>query len=1067
MSKGNSDAKAGVGSVCGPWMPFILLLAVTALHAAPPYRVEHIGGGAGLSQSHVYHILQDSRGLMWFATRDGLNLYDGYKFTVFRHIPFDSSSPANSGIRAIAETADGAIWIGVGSLGLNRLDRRSRRCTLYRFEQDDPRKLSGKQISCLRVDRAERLWVGTDNGLFSYHPRRERFSRVGLEGTSAPVSVADIFEDRKGTLWVSDHSHNLYRLQTATQTLELVQPETGGYQILGEDGSGALYLGSHNGTYDPGDPLLYSFDPRSGRCTPLLSEFAPLPDLLQQPCEIHTLGIDRRGALWLRILPAQLNLDRLQTGGIFRLTGRGEPAFGPIDEACQADGMDHSFFNSTDGIVWIGGSRGLVKLPPNYSRFTTHRHSADRGSLSHDVIRSVYVDSRGTLWVGTRLGLNRWSDSTRTWQRFTYSSETVSQREAAMVDHNTINVVHEDRDGSLLLGSNAGLKRLNRKDGVLSDAGYHGSDNEGYDYSRVFALHRDSTGLLWVGTLQRGIILYDWNKRRVGRIQADPSGDYSGGLVWCMQRDSFGQFWVGTSNGLNRLIPGTRSFVVYQPDSQRRDALSGENICALFEDRDRRLWAVAHGAGINRYERERDSFTPLTTRDGLPEDAVYGLLQDASGALWLSGNKGLSCYRPQEKIFRNYTDRDGLQSNEFTFNAHAAGPDGRLYFGGVKGLSDFHPQEIQDNPHVPPIIITAFNVFDSLWCSEIRDGDTLAIDYRQNFISFEFAALDYCDPGQNQYAYQLTGFNTTWVYSGARRRAEFTNLDPGTYTFRVKGSNNDGVWNNKGVALTLIIHPPFWLSLWFRVATIGGGILIIGLTILVRVRASLSRNLLRRRMLEYRLLSLRLRMNPHFIFNSLTSIEYLMMSGDVDRAGEYLNRFAQLVRSILDNANSSTLPIAEEINNLKLYLELEALRFQQAFHYDIRIDPRLDVHTDQIPSMLIQPYVENALRHGMIHTIEQGCVTISLRRFGTVLQCVIEDNGIGRARARARQRRVHPPLAMSLCGERLQLLNHTRRDQVSSTIRDLYKSDGSPCGTRVELRIPLEGRRSDNERRTS
>jgi len=526
-----------------------------------------------------------------------------------------------------------------------------------------------------------------------------------------------------------------------------------------------------------------------------------------------------------------------------------------------------------------------------------------------------------------------------------------------------------------------------------------------------------------------------------------------------MAEDSRGDLWIGTNGGVCRWIPQTNSFKQYRNDPKNPRSVCGNNIWWIYQDGAGRLWVTAFGGGLSLYHPETDDFTSITMKEGLPTTSVVGVLDDEQGRLWISTNAGLVLYDPEKgQVLRVYDEGDGLQSKEFSYKALFKASDGELFFGGIYGLNSFYPSKLKDNPYIPPIAITSVRIFDREVRSEMFDGDTIEITYDENFLSFEFAALDYTNPSKNRYAYMLEGVDRDWVNCGSRRYVSYTNLDPGVYQFRVKGSNNDGLWNEHGASITLRILPPWWMTTWFRVTAGSIGLILVTLGVVLRVQAIRRKHLLERRILESQLQALRSQMNPHFVFNSLNSIQYLILHSDEYSASEYLSKFARLVRIILDNSRRPSISLDKEVESLLVYLELESLRFEGQMEYSLEISPELMSEEYHIPSMLIQPYVENAVRHGIRHKESGGRVTIAIAQREDSLYCTIEDNGVGRKRALELKRRSgiqHESVGMSTTKERLDILNAGREKSISVKVTDLYDMTETPCGTRVELCIPI------------
>jgi anti-sigma regulatory factor (Ser/Thr protein kinase) len=471
------------------------------------------------------------------------------------------------------------------------------------------------------------------------------------------------------------------------------------------------------------------------------------------------------------------------------------------------------------------------------------------------------------------------------------------------------------------------------------------------------------------------------------------------------------------------------------------------------------LW-LGTSRGLNKFEKENDKFSYYTEKHGLPNNVINGILEDKNGHLWVSTNKGLSQFDPMSETFKNFDAQDGLQSNVFGLNANCMLESGQLAFGGINGFNIFDPSDITSNAYIPDIVITDFNVYgESVQTNrDIHELDEIRLSYEENFITIEYAALDFTNPEKNQYAYKLEGFNDDWIYPGNNNTAVYTNLNPGSYTFKVIGSNNDGIWNEEGASLNIIILPPFWQTLWFRLILVL--LFLLGLYLLIHViRDREKKNSeIREKMTELRMQALRAKMNPHFIFNTINSIQYFLTSNEKRTALEYLSKFARLMRLTLEFSDKTSISISEELESLRLYLDLEKLRFENKFDYEIDVDPHIDTLRIMIPNMLIQPYVENAVKHGIQNKMDTGMVKISLKKGENEIYYVIEDNGIGiRKSLELKQHEdiMQKSSGMEITRNRINMLNLDQKENERLEITDLSEENAEKTGTKVEITIPI------------
>lgn len=448
------------------------------------------------------------------------------------------------------------------------------------------------------------------------------------------------------------------------------------------------------------------------------------------------------------------------------------------------------------GCVWVGTEDGgLNRFDPRSGRFVHHRHNpANPKSLPHDYVSALMTDARGAVWVGTYGGgFARFEAASGEFRRYVHDPSSPSRLYNAY-----ISAFAEDRNGNIWIGTwISGVFVINR-DGRILKAFMHDKSKPGsLPDNDVRSLTMDQSGTMWVGTAHGGIGRYD------------SAGD---------------------------------AFRWYRKDPANPRSLSSNYVQTIMQDRKGGLWIGTFGGGLNRLDPVSGECAHITQQHGLPNNVVYAVLEDHSGMLWISTNNGICCFDPVKSTCVNFTRHDGLQADEFNFNAACRGPEGALYFGGVNGFNIVRPGQIRHNPHVPPVVITGFRVFDRPvpHPSASFTDSCITLGYEENFFTFEYAALDYSLPDRNAYAYILEGLDRAWVMAGTRRLASYTNLEPGKYTFRVRGTNNDGVWNATGTSVRIVIEPPFWKTLWFRIVAVLLGIAAVTVAYRLRV-ASLLR----------------------------------------------------------------------------------------------------------------------------------------------------------------------------------------------------------------------------------
>ena len=815
----------GASQVAG--MPRIGLVANRGI------RFERILVEQGLSQNTVNCILQDSKGFMWFGTEDGLNRYDGYNFTVYRHSPDDPHSLSDNTIRAAYEDHLGVLWIGTGGGGLNAFDRVTERFTHYRHDPKDAHSLSYDTVTAVYEDSEGALWIGTRRGLNRFDRESGEFVRYRFRRGSYQVTA--IHEDESGVLWVGT-SDGLARFDRKTG--KFVHYENISYDVrslsndmvrsICQDREGVLWVGTGGGG-------LNRFDWENEQFTHYLMDPGDIPGFVYN--DVTSVYEDQAGVLWVGT----------DGGGLYQFDRETEQFEVYRTVPHQSDSLSSNYVRSVyqdrQGILWIGTwDGGVNKYDWSKEKFVHYQNDPNTSnSLSHNHVLSIFQDRDGVLWIGTGgRGLDRFD---RAKGKFTHYQHNPGDPHSLSNDY--VMSIYQDIQGVIWVGtSGGGLDRLNPETGQFVNYQNTVDDSTTLSSNVVEAIHQDRVGTLWIGTMGGGLNRFDTVTKQFSHYRYashDPS-TLSSDNVTSIYEDQWGVLWIGTrGGGLNRFDHENERFVRYQSDPDDPNSLSDDAVSSLYEDQAGILW-VGTDRGLNRFDRIQGTFTRYDEQHGLPSDAVSGILGDDRGFLWLSTKKGLSRFDPRTETFRNYGVDDGLQG--YDFGAYHKSRSGEMFFGGVNGLNAFQPDDVRDNPYVPPIVLTRLTQGGegvSIGTS-VEAVETITLHWPKNFFEFEFAALNYIQPEKNQYAYMLEGLDKDWNLVGSTRFAQYTNLPGGTYRLKLKGSNNDGVWNETGAALTIIIVPPFWVTWWFRGAVV---LALIGSVIggyRLRVRNFESRN---------------------------------------------------------------------------------------------------------------------------------------------------------------------------------------------------------------------------------
>jgi signal transduction histidine kinase/ligand-binding sensor domain-containing protein/CheY-like chemotaxis protein len=777
-----------------------LAFAVAIALPAQEVRFGHLTRADGLSSSSVSGIVQDSRGFLWFGSKGGLNRYDGYSFVVYANEPFNENSLSHNLVQTVYMDSGDILWAGTYR-GLNRFDTGSKKIVRYVHDASDATSLSNDVVTAVFRDTSGRLWVGTLDGLNVLDEETGKFKRYGdsadKSGALSNDTVRAILETRDGTVWIGTYG-GLYRYEDGSDAFSKYSADGPGasalpsdlVMTLAEDPQGNLWAGCWGGGLA-----------RISRDRKTLTSWS-LPDN-----KIYSLSAAFEGVVYAGTWG----------GGLIELDA-GTGAYtvyksDPNRPFSLSHDVIYSLFVDSAGLLWIGTNGGGVhKLDRGRDRFVLYRHEpSDPGSIAKGAVQTVFEDSAGTLWVGTyNGGVCRLDPGSTRFVR--YVNDPKNPRS---LSNDIVNGMIEDDSGAIWLATNEGLNRLDRATGRFTR--YAGGELGGgaMPDPTVYAIAKDSEGRHWYGYFRKGAERYDPRTGERLRFTYDPKDNrsLSDNLVYFIMEDSRKQVWIGTNGGLNRYDPAIGGFVRYKHNAFDRTSLPGDSIRCMLEDSLGRLWFGSGPGGLSLLDQETGTFTHVGKADGLSDDNVNALQEDGQGRIWVATNYGLFVYDPETKDVKALDLQDGLQGYEFSGGSFK-NSRGELFFGGANGLNRISGAALRPNPHIPPVRVTSFKVFDSVPATtqDVADLREIRLTHEENFVSIEFASLDFADPPSNRYAYMLEGFDKDWIYSGSRRYASYTNLPGGDYLFRVKASNNHDVWNEDGVRLRIVVSPPFWVT---------------------------------------------------------------------------------------------------------------------------------------------------------------------------------------------------------------------------------------------------------------
>ncbi|MFZ0456291.1 MAG: two-component regulator propeller domain-containing protein [Ignavibacteriaceae bacterium] len=839
--------------------PVILFPQESSLEQADRINYVHILSEDGLSQNTVHSIIQDKEGFIWFATEDGLNKYDGYNFKVYKNNPLEKNSIPDNFIWTIYEDRSGTLWVGTNNKGLCRFDRSTEQFITYNNIPGNPATPVHNNVRAIYEDKEGNLWIGTEGGLDKFDKKKNIFIHFrNMPGDPNSLSnnvVLSVFEDNSGEIWFGNNdglsefnkksnkftNYSLNSLNDANSTNNVV------FSIC-EDKAGYLWVGTLNGLvkFNKKDKTFKRY---------LMGTPGPYGSNINR---INSLLEDKNGLLWIATGSGLFQIDNSKNVSGENLK--------PYNTNMLTGNNVLSLYEDNSGLIWIGTAEdGVIKFDKERIKFKYFAHDAfNPSSLSYGTIRAIYKEDNGNLWVGTLGGgLNKLEPSSG---KFIHYKNNPDNKYS--LSDNSVSAIFKDSYGYLWVGTwrgglNKSVLPLSKTSGNLKFKHYKNEPAEPNSLSNnlIQSIFEDSDRRLWIGT---GIGLNLYNRQNDNFIifknnPDNPNSISEDQVQSCIIEDRNGNMWIGTWNGLNKLTSAELKNVLKNPSSvkfihfrntQNNLGLSDDRVISAYEDRDDNLWFGTYGGGLNMLSPEEQNkrepnFIHYTIKDGLPSNVIYAIQGENSGQIWISTDNGLSSINIRVDNIRNYDANDGLQGNQFFWGASFKSSNNELFFGGTKGLNAFYPGELRRNNHIPPIVITSFQIFNkpveinvnnSPLKKSITETKEIELSYGQNVFSFEFSALDYVSPYKNRYAYMMEGFDENWIYSGNRRYITYTNLDPGKYVFKVKGSNNDGIWNEKGVQLTIKILPPLWRTWWFITLASITILGIIGLIIYFRIK---------------------------------------------------------------------------------------------------------------------------------------------------------------------------------------------------------------------------------------
>ncbi|MBN2012712.1 response regulator [candidate division KSB1 bacterium] len=767
-------------------------------------KFEHLSIADGLSNGTVNCIMQDSRGFMWFGTSDGLNKFDGYNFTTYKSTTETQSSTNSYEVVALMEDSHANIWIATKRSGLNLYDRYTERIANIVPAMDVNHVVEASYVFCIMEGNAGNIWFGTITGLYTYNPQTQTFSKFLSDSSNVRSlsnnSIRCLFEDRKQRLWIGTADGlNLYDRETS----DFVRYLTAGtnetpMDIRGiyEDANGQLWLSVYFGG-------LICFDPDKNTVKLYLHNNGDSGTISTN--QLFCIAGDDQGKLYIGTENGGLNIFNIQTEEFSQYV------FNVDDEKSINSNSIYSIYVGNNGMLWLGTFNGGINYTSNQSQ-GFHHYKVTQGGLNNPYILSIAEDRYRNLWIGTDGGgLNVLDQKTGHYQHYMHDKNDPSSLSA-----NEVTAVFIDSYDQIWVGTyRGGLDLFDPQSGTFTHSRNDPADSLTIRHNFIQTIFEDRDRNLYIGSFT-GLDQYNRKTKTFRRFNYPIIQDG----VLSMLEDSRGNLWIGTYQGLSFVDKKGYTVINYIHDFNDETCAVPDICYALWEDRNGHVW-VGAAKGLFRFDKTEQRFVRYQTSDGLPNNYVAGIAEDRQGNLWLNAGQQIlkmahATQFSEKPIFTSFGIHEGVKGLYLS-------KSGDIYFGGNNGLNVFSPDRMTQNPYIPPVVLTNLKIFnkdvpigidDSPLKQHITETTELTLAHRQSVFTFEFAALNYIFPEKNQYAFIMDGFEKEWNYVRTQRSATYTNLDPGEYVFRVRGSNNDGVWNETGAAIRIKIIPPWWQTSW-------------------------------------------------------------------------------------------------------------------------------------------------------------------------------------------------------------------------------------------------------------
>lgn len=999
-----------------------------------------------LSSNIVTSIEQDKNGMMWFGTKRGLNSYDSYNFEEYGQ----QDGIINAMITDIRSVGD-TLFIGTEK-GLCVYDIKNKKATNF-FAESDTRVIPDNYVYYISKPVNGRITICTKGGTSVYDLKTKKFRIPKVNNYMPDYEVRCVEYVESNDSWLVATSNGLVIYQDDNQTLRHFNSVKNYDNTLPDNDLKCMckvtdelvFIGTSNG--------ICVLDAKNGNIK-------------------------------------RIDLNKLITNQSLKLD---------VSNIIPFTDNEVMISTYTNGLYIYNYQNNTAS---HISKFNTLH------PISENYIYDIYKDDQGNIWVATFTGLNRFENNLAK-----FSTVSIFENGSML----SINYFLEMQDDNILIGTGSGIKVFNINDKSIVDfKTFFNSKDDYFESLYVYSFYHDKDNRIWVGTRNSGLYIYDIELDKVIDVAKDyniPKLEHA--VVREMVLDDYDNMWVATNMGLCCLNLKDKTHLFYNADKKNINAIPNNDIFDLLLADS--LIYITTGDGLSTYHYDTDSFVTYHLSDSLTKDdvvknygffdivegedgryyigsysngmlafspdtkqfktskradnigiMVYAIIPDNNGYLWASTSKGIMKYSLSTKEMTSYDVSDGLQGNEFIPNAFLRSTSGLIFFGGFNGFNYFRPDEIGLETVAPKVIVTKMLTSDGKRYRYLMHGDTIHLSHEENSFEIEFATLNLLRKNMVRYSYMLDNYDEEWTtHNSSHRYVDYNKMRPGTYVFKIRASNEVNVWTEEPMELIIIIHSVWYQKTWFKILIIL--LIVMSAYVVIRQRIKIVRQKreqkriiaeLETQMLQLKQKTLQLQMNPHVIFNTLNSIQQYILNNDVENAVSYLSSFSKLMRRILNNSNERYVLLSEELDAVSLYLKLESMRLGNRFSYNVEVDSNIDANNVEIAPLIIQPFVENAIIHGLVPKKDDCFLSIRVSKISEdKLLCVVEDNGVGRKfseKMKQDKGGIHRSYGMSITRRRLETLTKISNEDFSVEIVDLYDDNGLARGTRVNIVISFQ-----------